>query len=135
MASSPSASASPPPPRAAAWTSTSSRATPPWATPSWSIWSPCAPIPRDRERPGSGPGQLLHPAPAQLRQGPGGLAHHRRPLAGGVAVPGPAGHPVEDGGDAEEVVGQVEVPVGGRDGSAAGALAVAGHVVRLVGDL
>src|SRR4051812_16422261 len=79
---------------------------------------------------GSGP---LGEAPGQFRHRPRRLAGGHRLLAGGGAGLHALGDALQDGGDAEHVVGHVEVPVGLQvgDGGQAGAVAVAAHVLVL----
>ena len=76
-------------------------------------------------------GAVLGDAPAHLGQRPGAGGRLARLRARGGAVLDALGDALQDGGHAEQVVGEVEVPVGHhRVGvAAAGALAVAAHVL------
>src|SRR6188508_3413068 len=87
------------------------------------------------ERPGRNPesdarGAVLGDAPAHLGQRPGTGRRLARLRARGGARLDPLGDALQDAGHAEQVVGEVEVPVGHhRLGiGAAGALAVAANV-------
>src|SRR6185312_13486699 len=74
----------------------------------------------------------LHLLPPRLRQRPRLLPGLDGPGRGRVTLQRPRHHPLEDAGEAEQVVGHVEAPVRGIDGAHAHALAVE-IAIRLLG--
>src|SRR3990172_8083029 len=80
----------------------------------------------------SGGDDFLRVLPGHLRQGQHARAGISRVRAGGGAVHRALLDALQDGGDAEHIVGEVEIPV--VDALAPGAPAVGGDVVALRGD-